>query len=314
MWCALALLWAHAANASEVCPGTPGYQPIAERNYGSLAYRITDCKGHESTVLGTLHSSDPAIIASVSYVFPALHNAKSAWFELVRQPGDEKLLATRMFLPASEKKGLKEMLGEKDFAALMARFHTKAPNLPEAYVTRYQPWAAGVMLDTLSIDTSGVVMDDVVQKQAVEEKIPVHALETMEEQFNVFEAFSQAEQIAMLKEGITSFDEADTINTQLLKAYKSGDLHTIAVLSATTFKEMPDTHLADKLLALLVNDRNAHMAKELIPVVDQGDAFIALGALHLPDATGLLAAFEKAGFGIYPVISDVPLKKEASPQ
>ena len=301
VWGWVVLLSLNVAHAEGICPDNTAYTSIASRNYGSLAYRITDCKGHESIVLGTLHSSDPAIIASIAYVFPHLKQAKGAWFELVHQAGDEKLLATRMFLPASEKQGLKEMLGEKDFARLMQRLHTKAPNLPEAYVTRYQPWAAGVMLDTLSIDTSGVVMDDKVQQEAITEKVPVHALETMEEQFNVFETFSRAEQVSMLKEAITSFDEAETINQQLIDAYKAGDLHKIAELSASTFKEMPDPRLADKLLALLVTDRNAHMAKELLPVLKQGDAFIAIGALHLPDESGLLNRFEKAGLGVYPL-------------
>jgi uncharacterized protein len=283
------------------CATSTDYVPVEERPQKSMAYRITDCQGHESILLGTLHSSDPALIATTDHLIPALDKSKEAWFELVKQLDDEKLVASRMFLPANESQGLKEMLGAKDFATLMQRITAKIPSLPEAYVNRYQPWAAGVILETLSIETSGVVMDDVLQQRAVTKKIPVHALETMEHQFSVFERFSLAEQLAMLRQSLVSFEENEAIAKELEQSYLSGDLVGIATLSAKTFDKMPDPVIREKLEKWLVTDRNARMAANLLPVLQRGGAFIAVGALHLPDETGLLAAFERAGFGVYAV-------------
>ena len=40
------------------------------------------------------------------------------------------------------------------------------------------------------------------------------------------------------------------------------------------------------------------MAKRSAPIIDRGDAFIAVGALHLPGRDGLVARLRQAGYTV----------------
>jgi uncharacterized protein len=46
----------------------------------------------------------------------------------------------------------------------------------------------------------------------------------------------------------------------------------------------------------IVRDRNLVMAKGSSPHLEKGNAFIAVGALHLPGEEGLVELFRKQGF------------------
>jgi hypothetical protein len=271
------------------------------RSATALAYRITDCKGHESVIVGTLHSSDKRIIAATEYVRSYITKAHVTWFELIRHPSDEKMMAKHMLLDPLERTTLQDMLGEQDFAALVKLLHTRAPHLAEGYITRYQPWAAAIILQSMSIDMSGVVMDDQFQKLAVQHKRPVRALETMESQFTLFGRLSRSQQVAMLRQAIHDFDEGEKLNAALVRHYLEHNLHAIAELSRQSFRDMPDQHVATMLELALVSERNRAFAHKLIPSLRRGKAFIAVGALHLPNEDGLLRAFERVGLGVYPL-------------
>ena len=51
----------------------------------------------------------------------------------------------------------------------------------------------------------------------------------------------------------------------------------------------------------MVNARNKTMAMEARPILAKGNAFIAVGALHLPGPHGLVEEFRKAGYSVTPV-------------
>ncbi len=46
----------------------------------------------------------------------------------------------------------------------------------------------------------------------------------------------------------------------------------------------------------MVNARNRTMADRAVPIVDRGNAFIAVGALHLPGEQGLVALLKNKGY------------------
>ena len=48
----------------------------------------------------------------------------------------------------------------------------------------------------------------------------------------------------------------------------------------------------------MVVERNKTMIKSAKPIIDQGNAFIAVGALHLPGPDGLIELLRKAGYTV----------------
>jgi uncharacterized protein YbaP (TraB family) len=51
----------------------------------------------------------------------------------------------------------------------------------------------------------------------------------------------------------------------------------------------------------LIDKRNKRMAERSKPLIDKGNAFIAVGALHLPGKTGLVELLRSAGYKVIPV-------------
>ncbi|HEY7840695.1 MAG TPA: TraB/GumN family protein [Gammaproteobacteria bacterium] len=48
----------------------------------------------------------------------------------------------------------------------------------------------------------------------------------------------------------------------------------------------------------LLTGRNRIMVERMLPLVESGDAFVAVGAMHLPGADGILALLRERGFTI----------------
>jgi uncharacterized protein YbaP (TraB family) len=48
----------------------------------------------------------------------------------------------------------------------------------------------------------------------------------------------------------------------------------------------------------MVNSRNKVMAEHAAPILAKGNAFMAVGALHLPGPEGLVEGFRKAGYTV----------------
>ena len=59
-----------------------------------------------------------------------------------------------------------------------------------------------------------------------------------------------------------------------------------------------DQRLADEFQQHLVVDRNHRMAERMRQYLQQGQAFIAVGALHLPGEEGLLNLLEQQGYTV----------------
>ena len=54
----------------------------------------------------------------------------------------------------------------------------------------------------------------------------------------------------------------------------------------------------DEFVRLLLAGRNATMAERAAPLLENGGAFIAVGALHLPGKDGLIERFRALGYTV----------------
>ena len=86
----------------------------------------------------------------------------------------------------------------------------------------------------------------------------------------------------------------------MIEAYINGDLDGVAQIGKQ-FVTPENKALADRLLKRLNDDRNLVMADQMLPHLLAGNAFIAVGALHLHGPNGLLALLSDKGFKVTPV-------------
>jgi uncharacterized protein YbaP (TraB family) len=120
------------------------------------------------------------------------------------------------------------------------------------------------------------------------------ALEYLSEQLSIFDQLSVQDQVSILTDTLANELALSVLTEKLIQAYLSGDLTEIYQQSLEL--EGSNTELAQSLRERLIDHRNIKMAERLVTTLDQGNAFIAVGALHLPGKHGLLQLLREKGF------------------
>ena len=64
------------------------------------------------------------------------------------------------------------------------------------------------------------------------------------------------------------------------------------------YMQIGDRKLADKLMDSLIYERNLRMVQRMRPRLKDGNAFVAIGALHLPGEKGVLRLLQNRGYTV----------------
>ena len=81
---------------------------------------------------------------------------------------------------------------------------------------------------------------------------------------------------------------------QLIQTYLSRDIDKLQSLSKSLGPDDPE--MIELLNDILVVKRNINMSERLSAILDHGNAFIAVGALHLPGPEGIIRLLENKGY------------------
>ncbi len=160
----------------------------------------------------------------------------------------------------------------------------------------FKPWAVMTLLSTPPTKT-GHFLDIMLYRTALDEHKPLRGLETMEEQLAVFDDMTEDDQIGLLRETLASRSQLSMMFEQLMTVYLERDLDRLADLSESYLKES-DPRLAGLFQAAVIDARNRRMVERMRPLLDQGGWFIAIGALHLPGDSGIIALLRRLGYPV----------------
>lgn len=291
--CAATLLAGLVRADSLTCPPAAvtreSDRPVA---YGQgVLWRLDSPAGAErppSYLFGTIHVSDRAIVNVPQPVRVALGDAREFVMEATFEPASVAEFARAMQLP--EGRTLEHITGAALFErsrALLAQF-----DVPTEAALRMQPWAAFMTLNQPRGD-GGLPLDLVLMEQATQAGKPVHGIETLREQAEVFDAFTEAEQVTMLRDTVCHFDRVQAEILRLHRLYLARDLQ--GIVRMTEASDGSDPVLSRRILSTLIDERNVRMASRLMPRLRQGGVFVAVGALHLPGENGLLSLLRRQG-------------------
>lgn len=288
-------------------PCNPGdYRSISETYKRGLFFKISKCFDgvplKDSYLLGTMHSDLPQVRSAIPRsVWEILAQAKSANFELKKDGSMQAELINAMFYDASSGMSLRAAIGDEMYTKLGKTLAGKRNDLVEAVYAKMRPWAVGLLMQVPADENDGIHLDMRLENFANEKAVQVYGLETVSEQLSVFTALSGEEQLEFLREAIDGFDEAERTNAKMLNDYLQNDLTSLQKLAVESFNMMKNIELREKLKSTLITKRNLLMAERMQPRLAEGNAFIAVGALHLPTDEGLLSILEKDGYYIHVV-------------
>jgi uncharacterized protein YbaP (TraB family) len=266
-------------------------QASEDKNYG-LLWEVSKPGSEAAYLFGTIHSEDPEVLKLAQPVQQAIDRSVTVVLEMLLDVEAMMYSSVAMLMP--DGRVLSGIIGEPLFQQTALAIQSRG--IPEIVLERMKPWAAAVTL-SMPASKTGQVLDMMLYQDALQQGKVVHGLETIQEQLNVFESLSEADQISMLEEAVENFPDLDAMYADLLDAYKQRDLAGLMALNEASMKA-GDPQLADEFQQRLIIDRNHRMSERMQQYLRQGKVFVAVGALHLPGEDGLLNLLEQQGYTV----------------
>lgn len=294
LWLMLLLvvpLTGQSAACRPVAAELPGVAGGQDFNRG-LLWKIETPSVAPSYLFGTYHSSDPRITTLPCPVHEVFHRTSSYTMEVIFNGAGIVSMAEAMFF--SDGKILKDVLGEPLYRETL-RAAGASETGGSSSINNMKPWA--VMMTLLDPrEGGGLFLDMALQLAATRLGKPTYGLETMQEQIAVFNGMSLDDQVVLLRDTVHNHQLAQNAMEEITQAYLKRDLGALLVLSEK-FKPR-DARVHDAMMERLLLRRNINMAERMRVRLKEGNAFVAVGALHLPGDTGLLQLLSSAGYRV----------------
>jgi uncharacterized protein YbaP (TraB family) len=249
-------------------------------------------------IFGTMHSSDPDILALPKPVARAFRAAPSLSVEVILDDGAMQRIGAAMRLPRGQR--LQDFVPPDVFGRAAAA--AEPLGLQPIQLSRLKPWAVAMVISMTPADgkvkgPARLPLDLSLMATARKKRKPVYGLETLAEQVGVFDRLSTDDQVAYLRAAAIPHAEKRRLHAILKDAYLRRDLDAIFRLSGHEDKP-GEQILRKKVEKRLLDDRNHRMVERMMPRFDEGGAFIAVGAAHLPGEVGVLHLLERRGFTV----------------
>lgn len=249
-----------------------------------------------SYILGTIHSEDPRVLRFSPELESALRRKDVFIMEVVLDDSALARISASMIL--MEGRTLDAIIGEDLYAKTVRAASNRG--IPEIALKRMKPWAVVSVLSTPKSQT-GQFMDVKLYGMAREQNKQVVGLETVEEQILLFDSMPTADQVALLKETLNHEEKLSEMFEKLIETYISGDLKKVAELGKS-FMAAENPELTERILKRFNEDRNYRMVDRMLPYLVAGDAFVAVGAMHLPGKNGIIDLLKMKGFKVSKVL------------
>lgn len=245
-------------------------------------------------ILGSIHLLKESDYPLAQQINDAYDDAEKLVFEVdLRELESSKTQSIVLEkATAQDGKTLKDRLTPETYQ--LAKTKASEIGLPIEAFSGFKPWFFSLTLITLKLQRlefnpqNGV--DQYFFKKAIKDGKETLALETIEDQFNLFDSFSQGNQEQYIRQTIDDLDTLETSFQEMVQAWKSGDDKTLESLLLKSFKDYPE--LEDQIFGA----RNRKWMTTIEPLLQQDeDYLIVVGAGHLVGKDNVLQLIEAKG-------------------
>lgn len=291
--CAAGAALALAVHSPAVLASTPDTAkaaPVA----GPALWKVAD---EDTTIylFGTVHALPKDVEWYKGPIAAALAAAQSLVTEIppgaMKDPAVQQAFVAKATLP--EGQTLRALLSAEQRSTYEGAM-TKL-GLPVEAFDKFEPWLAALTLTTIPMLKAGYSMEAGVEN-AIEGKaaksVKRDALETVDEQLELFDGMPIAAQVTYLSEVASQMDEVVPSLNAMVAAWAKGDADGLAKLMN---EELDDPVLADRLLYA----RNRNWAEWVeTRLAAPGTVFVAVGAGHLAGAKSVQDYLGKEGLTV----------------
>jgi len=273
-------------------------EPLTERSSApeelqysqGLLWTIAKEGKQTSYLFGTIHVSDKEVTTLPDVVDKALHDTDQFVMEAIPDMEQLMLLSKTMFF--SDGQLLSNFVDDS--------IYEKTKEILSSYqlgsdaVSVMKPWAAFLVMNYPP--DQGEPLDMVLLSLAQQNGAAVGALESLKEQGEIFSELNMEEQAQLLIDTVCHYDIMEEDFAAMKSFYLKRDLG--GLYNYAQRYSINDKPIYQRLMKKLVLDRNYTMAERMQPMLEKGNAFIAIGAMHLTGKAGVLSLLEERGYSV----------------
>ncbi len=275
-------------------------------NDQGLLWRIEKPNGTASYLFGTIHSTDERAVALARAAAQYIRGAKVVATEL-GGPFDKAALAelgATALVKALDKQGdTLASIGPPDDLARVEKY-LAARGVSAEFAHHVRIWFLAALtaappceLRRQQLDLP--IVDVVIAQTGKDLGVKVVGLETMDEQMDILSSIEPSLAATVLVSAARRPDFYSDVYATLLDLYalkRPGEI--LPVADASEILNPGESRAEDAFTAHLLGARNEIMTARMAPLLDDGPAFVAVGALHLIGKDGLIELLRARGFRV----------------
>jgi uncharacterized protein YbaP (TraB family) len=281
-------------------------EAAATPNGDGLLWRLEKAGQEPSYLFGTMHMTDPRVTSLSPSARSAFDAADMVVIETTEVLDPAKMLAGMMKNPEltmfTDGTTLMSLMSPQDAEAVEKALDERG--IPPASVAKMKPWMLSAMLALpaceLARKAAGApVLDTKLAEDAKAAGKKLEGLETVAEQLGAMASLPIEFHMQGLIDTLKLGDKTDDVIETMVVVYESGQTGMFwplfrAVLPGQDGDEAGYAPFEETM----VTARNRNMAEKAGPILAEGNAFIAVGALHLPGPNGLVELLRQDGYTV----------------
>jgi uncharacterized protein YbaP (TraB family) len=279
---------------------------------GSTLFRIEKPGVETSWLFGTMHLTDPRVTNLPAAAKKAFDEADTIAIEATEILDQAKVQMAMFSKPEitmfTDGRDLSDFLTAEQAAVLKKGLADRG--IQYVLVEKMKPWLISAMIALPQCEverkSNGTpILDMKLALDAEAQGKQLVGLETIVEQFEAIGSIPMDLHVQGLVDTIALGGKLDDVIETMIQLYVDGQPGKIwpmlHVITPETDTGSPSIEAYAEFEEAMVHARNRTMVERSLPLLEQGAAFIAVGALHLPGDQGLATLFEKAGYTVTPV-------------
>jgi uncharacterized protein len=283
-------------------------QAARTENGEALLWRI-ETPGSDvapSYLFGTMHVTDPRVVDLSDPVRAAFEAAETIVIEstdiLDRQAMMAALAAEPQLTMFTDGTTLRSLIAEEDLP--MVEEALRQRGMPLATISRMKPWmiSSMVALPACEFDRQAkgrMILDVMLAQEAQAAGKALAGLESAAEQLGAMASLPMELHIEALVETLRLGPMVEDVLETMVTLYLAEEIGMFWPFFRAVLPSGEDGEAGYVLFEeAMVNARNRVMAERALPIIEEGAAFIAVGALHLPGPEGVVALLREKGYRV----------------
>ncbi len=294
-------------------PEAPTTEPSETAPSSPLLYKASDASGNEIYLFGSIHVGDESMYPLPSYVTEAFDQAEGLAVEcdIVASENDMNAMAQSLqALVYIDGTTIKDHISEELYVA--SKTILEENESYNALLDYYMPIMWSSTIDSFVIAQygydAGLGIDRHLLTLAKENDKPIHEIESVDFQYNMFASFSEDIQYCLLASSVETYNDPDMEQEfeELVDCWVYGDEQgLVSHLESDTSSLSPEeAALYAEYEQAMIHDRNIAMADYAQEALTNDDElFICVGAAHIVGEGGMVDLLQERGYTVEPIKS-----------